>query len=273
MKASFNRPTVVLDHIGHVRSVQCNNSEITIAFKTPEAFEHAERTWNLHEFHLATYHVGCGDEYSGKRSYFLAKDPRFYIPSKSVTISAVPIEQKHSINAGEITWGTYKHPEYKRDVPVRGHVRLVKPRDPFLMQQGYPRDTPESPMPGRAADDQTLVRENKRALDLGQPVDLNNNVTALVNFFQSNAFDVSDIDEIVSGPDAPQFIDVDGTVETEDENGSVMQRDQNATYRAGTSLRDPLPQRHHLQDRDVLEFFEGLYNGIKDFFNVIQPLF
>ncbi|KAH8881082.1 hypothetical protein GQ53DRAFT_773647 [Thozetella sp. PMI_491] len=121
-EAVFNRPTVVLDHSSHLTGIQCKDGNITMYF-SQVAFDHAQAAWTYSEFNLVTYHVGCGDEYSGQRSYFLASAPQFYAPTRRVIVTAVLIESEKALDNAVVSWGTYQNPR-KRDVAVMGHVRV-----------------------------------------------------------------------------------------------------------------------------------------------------
>ena len=123
---------MVLDHSSHVSSLKCNASKIIASFDTQEAFEHVEKEWHFPQFNLITYHVGCGDEFHGQRSYFLAKNPSFDCDSKTVIVDSKPIDKNDAIQSGELSWGTYKDP--LQSDPVKGHIRLSEP-DPVYRNQ------------------------------------------------------------------------------------------------------------------------------------------
>ncbi|KAH8887403.1 hypothetical protein GQ53DRAFT_809091 [Thozetella sp. PMI_491] len=96
LKANFKLAAVVLDQSTHPWSVECpDDGTITVCFPR-RAFKHVTKAWDLPEFYISTFHINCGDEYSGQRSYFHATNPRF-----------------------DMATGTR--------VPVKGHVRLTKP--------------------------------------------------------------------------------------------------------------------------------------------------
>ncbi|KAH8886458.1 hypothetical protein GQ53DRAFT_844965 [Thozetella sp. PMI_491] len=147
LTAVFNLPTVVLDHSTHPLSVDCSaDDKITVCFQQPQ-FDHVQNAWNIPEFYVITFHVGCGDEYTGRRSYFHATNPRFNPTGRCVTVDARSIEQEDAIQSGEILFGTFRHPEYKTRVPVKGHIRLNVP-DPYpqvqegkQLQRGFARDS------------------------------------------------------------------------------------------------------------------------------------
>lgn len=77
LKGKFVRPTVVLDHTSHLQSITCTDTAIEACFTTKEAFDAVQKTWQLPEFNIMTYHVGCGDETNGKHSYFHATGAKF----------------------------------------------------------------------------------------------------------------------------------------------------------------------------------------------------
>ncbi|KAH8896306.1 hypothetical protein GQ53DRAFT_819421 [Thozetella sp. PMI_491] len=125
MTAYFNLPTVVLDQSTHPQSVRCSRDKIVICFQET-AFKHIETAWNRPEFYLITFHVGCGHEHNGQRSYFHASNPQFDGISRCATIATKLIQQEDAVNSGEIFVGTFLHPNHKNSIPVRGHVRFDK---------------------------------------------------------------------------------------------------------------------------------------------------
>lgn len=263
MKAIFNHPTVVLDHSSHLSSIQCSaNGMMKVCFRT-EAFEHVQRTWNISMLTIVTYHVGCGDEYNGQRSYFEAQTPRFDVKSSCVLVNATSIDHEHALSSGEITWGTYEHPEYRKIIPVKGHVRVTRPTDSQAKAPtNYRRDDGNETEVN--LDDLLGEPGTDNEGDRGEVIDLNNNGSALVDFFGTNNFDLSDIHDPVPQDEDLDFIKEDGTVGTdEQEHGPKRFR-----QRASPTLWDPPVRHHRLEDRGVVEFFQGLYNGVKSFFEV-----
>lgn len=125
-KANFTRPTIVLDHTSQVDSIECNEGKIKVCFNSERlGFSKAQSTWTLKRFNLATYHIGCGDETSGLRSYFLAENAEFEPDSGCVQVSASPLAYEDAIESGEIEWGTYR--EKGNNEPVKGHLAVNKP--------------------------------------------------------------------------------------------------------------------------------------------------
>lgn len=123
--ANYTLPAVVLEHSNHIKSVQCRDRSILICFQTEKAFETVKSWENLEAFHLITYHVGCGDESSGKRSFFNASQPVLIPSSRCVRLSTRPVEHKDVVESGEVSWGTYISPTEQRRTDTKGHVRMV----------------------------------------------------------------------------------------------------------------------------------------------------
>jgi hypothetical protein len=130
LKVKFVRPTVVLEHSDHIRSVQCGYKNITVCFQNPQAFEAVEDSWaTLHELNLVTYHVGCGNEAHGKRSFFHASNLIVDVKSMCVTGSTSSLHETEAFDSGDLKWGTYTSPKERRrgQQEAKGHVRVVRP--------------------------------------------------------------------------------------------------------------------------------------------------
>lgn len=113
---------------------------MTVCFSSPEAFKKAQTAWNIPEFNIATFHIGCGDELSGERSYFHAKRPTaINHRTKCLSIPTKRIQHTEALDSGEITWGTYIDPKDRKRTPVLGHIKLSEePRSPLLRRQDPP---------------------------------------------------------------------------------------------------------------------------------------
>lgn len=128
-----------------IRDIFCLCSEMNIVllpFPHPSKCLHGSYSLTCpksSELTLLLDSVGCGDEYSGKRSYYQANNPQFDAQSQCVTAMSQQVEQETTLTSGEIAWGTYKDPN--STVPVKGHIRMNKPSHPLLTR----RDTPPTP--------------------------------------------------------------------------------------------------------------------------------
>ncbi|KAH8890636.1 hypothetical protein GQ53DRAFT_765831 [Thozetella sp. PMI_491] len=244
MNANFNLPAVILDHTSGLRSIKCRgNQRIDICLK-PEAFRHAQNAWNISQFILVTYHIGCGDELSGKRSYFHAEHPQFDTTSACITLATAPIEQEDAVDSGKISWGTFHDPEKNKTMPVKGHVRLSEPVDPFLAR----RDSPH-----KRNSDKPSTRPDRNST-----VDLNDDKAAAISFFGDINPDFSGENEIL--PDSG-FINTDGTTETTD-----TANDEAVRRRAVAESRPRLPPpTNRLKSRFLGGLFKSLWNAIKGF--------
>ncbi len=115
-----------MDHTNQINSIQCNEGKIKVCFNSEGlGFSKVQSTWTLKRFNIATYHIGCGDETSGLRSYFLAENADFEPDSGCVRVSASPLAYEDAIESGEIEWGTYR--EKGNNEPVKGHLAVNKP--------------------------------------------------------------------------------------------------------------------------------------------------
>lgn len=117
----------MLDHTGHVERVDClDNNPTTVCFTSEEFKNVAKEAWKDGDFNLGTYHVGCGDEISGKRSYFhVAQPPAAHEDSRCLVLAAQSIDDHEAFHSGEIAWGTYMDPAYRKRTPAFGHVYMV----------------------------------------------------------------------------------------------------------------------------------------------------
>ena len=280
---------MVLDHTSHLRLIECGPKQIKVWFNRLQAFDHAERHWNLNEFHLVTYHVGCGNEYNGQRSYYLVKNAKFDPKAKSVTLDAKLIDQEDALVEGRVTWGTYQDPEHHKRNPAKSHIRLSRPEDKWrkdpkrrqvrqvqpINQRTVLEDGSALPEPADSKNEiassngrlPTSINGAEDEIEEGEPVNLDTNVTALINFFGTNDFDLTDYDEEEDPNDRFGFIDTNGTVLDDDEkNKGVGER---GTRRLGRSL--PLidrPPLSYKEKRFLGSFFKGLFEGIKKLVNV-----
>jgi hypothetical protein len=93
--------------------------------------------------------------------------------------------------------------------------------------------------------------------------DITDDVQALVDFYQTDDFDKSDIDELLQWFEDLDFIDYDGTVRTEPEDAAGhLDKRQRLAAEARQLLR-----RRILQKRGW-GLFEGIYNATKALVNV-----
>ncbi|KAJ5278653.1 hypothetical protein N7478_004025 [Penicillium angulare] len=130
LEAKFVRHTVVLDQSDHIKSVTCDDNNIQVCFKSPHALKAAGNSWGpLDSFNLATYHAGCGDESSGKRSYFHASSLSVNSDSMCVVMDATRVGESDALDSGVVSWGTYVDPNNRRRTPVKGHVRVNRPSE------------------------------------------------------------------------------------------------------------------------------------------------
>ena len=102
---------MVLDHSSHVSAIRCSaDGKMEVCFE-PAAFAHTQETWSaFSELNIITYHIGCGDEYNGQRSFFLAEDIEFDNGEPCVSFNTTSMAHEHAVSSGELSWGTYQLP-------------------------------------------------------------------------------------------------------------------------------------------------------------------
>ncbi|KAI0388747.1 hypothetical protein F5Y17DRAFT_180805 [Xylariaceae sp. FL0594] len=266
VKTKFSRPTIVLDHTDHLLSITCGDESINACF-TPEAFQYAQKTWAEHEFNLVTYHVGCGDEVTGTRSVFHAKQAKFDAETSCVEVSTKPVTYKDAMESGEITWGTYKDPE-KMHIPVKGHVRVSRPEAYSLddHQDAFPRRIRSGKAPRFVPRQHQYVAvegllpppppHGVSRAGKSKMVDLENNATALINFFGLGNYGLgANFAQPVPVDQSLDPIQLDGTTPTEQQEG----------YGGTTKARAEI-ERRRAQRRGQLQsrwFGEGLWEGLE----------
>ncbi|OJJ41938.1 hypothetical protein ASPWEDRAFT_82528, partial [Aspergillus wentii DTO 134E9] len=63
------------------------------------------------------------------RSFFRASNPTVD-DEECMTVSAEPLNERQAIHAGDLSWGTFLHPEYQKRQPAKGHVKTTMPEQP-----------------------------------------------------------------------------------------------------------------------------------------------
>lgn len=119
-------------------------NEIEVCFSNQEAFDAARHSWRAKDLTIVTFHVGCGDELSGKRSYFNTVG-HVLINERTRCIVARTREVSHdeALESGEIRWGTYEDPDNKKRMPSLGHVRMADPDEDEDENQPPPQEDPD----------------------------------------------------------------------------------------------------------------------------------
>ncbi|KAK3302880.1 uncharacterized protein B0T15DRAFT_559308 [Chaetomium strumarium] len=243
-RANFSRPTIVLDHSSQLKSIRCKNGKINICFKSNSTgFVKASNTWTMKTFNLATYHIGCGDETSGQRSYFLAENPQFDHDSGCVEVAAKPLAHEEAIASGERsnfyqpeTGQTSVCPAVDSEAPDSCTSRVPRHGMPGNATNGTDPDAPPFPP------------DFFKDLDDTSPRDITDDLQALINFFQTDNFDTSDISDLLQWFEDLDFIDYDGTL-------------------LAREARQLL--RRRIMQRRGWGLFEGIYNAAKALVNKI----
>ncbi|KAJ5995665.1 hypothetical protein N7481_002642 [Penicillium waksmanii] len=216
-----------------------------ICFNNPLAMATVEASWLTQGgINVATYHKGCGDESSGKRSFFHATQPSINLAGMCIVVSVTPIQESDALDSGVMTWGTYKDPQQRKRSPTKGHVRVTKPADSFNGGR------PDSPAARNVSD--------KYASNVTMDVALN--PWALKNFFNSSDIDTTHMGEKI---DPMNFVDM--------EDLEVPEPPTNMTRRSTTRLRTERTKRttteiskrssNELSRRDI---FSDIWNGLRD---------
>lgn len=89
MTLALNNPAVVLEQVDAVKSVVCDDNELTVSFSGSEAFEQAVKDWSESEegFILITNHMGnCDAEF--ERGFFMATGLTQSRDDLSITVAA-----------------------------------------------------------------------------------------------------------------------------------------------------------------------------------------
>ena len=88
-------PTVLLEQIASVISVDCSNTSVVVTFNNTDAFEATEAAWNAeNQFVLVTNHLGdCDAEL--ERSYFLVSSLSF----DSTTLVATASSERGNVSS------------------------------------------------------------------------------------------------------------------------------------------------------------------------------
>ncbi|KAJ6081027.1 hypothetical protein N7499_005901 [Penicillium canescens] len=245
LEAKFVRNTVILDQSDYVKSVACDDNDMQICFNNPIAMATIEASWLVQDgINLVTYHAGCGDESSGKRSFFHASQPLVNLVDMCVVVSVTPIQESDALDSGVMTWGTYNDPNKRKRSPTKGHVRATKPAQP------YNRGRPESPA-ARNVTDQYASNAT---------MDITLNPWAMENFFNNSDLDTTHMGEKI---DTMDFMDMD--------DPEVPEAHTNTTRRSSTRRRSERTKRtrteiskrasSELSRRDI---FTDLWNGLRD---------
>jgi hypothetical protein len=216
-----------------------------ICFNNPLAMATVEASWLVQGgINLVTYHAGCGDESSGKRSFFHASQPVVNLVDMCVVVSVASIQESDALDSGIMTWGTYNDPNQRKRSPTKGHVRVNKPTQP------YNRGRPDSP----AARNVTDQYASNATMDIGL------NPWAMKTFFNNSDLDATHMGKKI---DTMDFMDMDDL--------EVPEAHTNTTRRSSTRRRAERTKRtmtevlkrasSELSRRDILS---DIWNGLKD---------
>jgi hypothetical protein len=221
-----------------------------ICFNNPLAMATVEASWLIQGgINLATYHKGCGDESSGKRSFFHATQPSINLADMCIVVSVTPIQESDALDSGVVTWGTYNDPRQRKRSPTKGHVRVTKPAYSFNGGR------PDSPAARNVSD--------KYASNATMDVALN--PWALRSFFNSSGIDTTHMGEKI---DPMNFVDME---DLEVPEPPTNMTGTNMTRRSTTRLRTARTKRtmteiskRSLNDLSRRDIFSDIWNGLRD---------
>lgn len=228
-----------------------------ICFNNPLAMATAEASWLIEGgINLATYHRGCGDESSGKRSFFHATQPFINPRDMCIVMSVTLIQESDALDSGVMTWGTYKDPKQRKRSPTKGHVRLTKPA------YGSNKGRPDSPAARNVSD--------KYASNVTMDIALN--PWALENFFNSTDLDTTHMGEKI---DPMNFVDMEDLAVPKPPTNMTS---TNITRRSTTRLRNERTIRtmteiskrssNALSPRNI---FTDIWDGLRNLGRVRDP--
>ncbi|KAJ5086417.1 hypothetical protein NUU61_007724 [Penicillium alfredii] len=202
-----------------------------VCFKTPKAFNVIEHSWGSQEnFNLATYHVGCGDESSGKRSFFHASKPSVNSEDMCVVIPVTPIDESEALHSGVMSWGTYTDPNERRRSPTKGHVRVANPNT-----------NGTKPMPS------------------GGNMDIVTDPSALKTFFNNSHMDTSNMGQMAPGIDFMSTEDPEIPEKSTNNTGRLSARSR-ALRTKRTRAEISERSSSELARRDI---FKGMLRGLQ----------
>lgn len=205
-------------------------------------------------FNLATYHVGCGDETSGKRTFFHASDLSVYPDTKCAVMAAVPIDEEQALDSGVVTWGTYESPDEKRRSLVKGHVRPVMPTTKPKLRKtpGGKKPVSMSRRPIRLHNGTMHGNGTNGTVPIYQDfMDLTSQPVALRTFFNDSKIDTKHMKDEV---DVMDFLPMDGEMEK-----------MNSTEMGGnfTKRHTSLMTRRHAEMMYRRGIFGDIWDGLK----------
>lgn len=115
LNATFSFPTVILEHSAYISRVDWSESELSIRFNSPGAYEYVKQSWNLPEaslvprdlitpFVLAT----TAQESSGaQRDYFIVNKVHYDDADLVVVCYGSDLDLDGAVDDLGIQWGSY----------------------------------------------------------------------------------------------------------------------------------------------------------------------
>jgi hypothetical protein len=250
LEGKFVRGTVVLDQSDHIKSVTCDMDDIQVRFKNSSALQVAESSWRGDDgFNLATYHVGCGDEASGKRSFFHVSHTSFNIHTLCAVMTVTEIQEEEALESAVLSWGTYTDPSNRKRSPAKGHVRVERPKNSNHRLPGRPMRT----MNG------TVITSNVTEPPvINGTVDITTNPKAFHYFFNNSQLNTTDMGAKI--PTMP-FLDIDD-YETPDAKNVSRRSSLRSRHERHRRIHTELAARSTsaLARRD---FFGDIWEGLK----------
>ncbi|KAJ5273954.1 hypothetical protein N7478_009079 [Penicillium angulare] len=256
LEGKFVRGTVVLDQSNHIKSVICDTDDIQVCFKNSSALQAAESSWARDGgFNLATYHVGCGDEGSGKRTFFHVSHTSFNNQTMCAVMTVTEISEEEALESAVLSWGTYTDPTNRKRSPTKGHVRVQRPGNSNHTLRGSNHTLPGRPM--RTMNGTVIIGNPTEPPIINGTTDITTDPNAFHYFFNNSHLNTTDMGAKI--PTMP-FLDID---DYENENSknvsrrSLMRSRHERTNRVRTELSTRSTSA--LARRD---FFGDIWDGI-----------
>lgn len=104
-KASFNAPSVVIDHCGYAKTVY-SNGQLVISFSYPAAYTAAKNQWKgLDKLYIMTYTPGCGNYAKGEHCFFSATQFSYDENTNTITCSGAAKPVTDCVDGYQVDFG------------------------------------------------------------------------------------------------------------------------------------------------------------------------
>lgn len=105
VQLSMNYPTVLLENIAFIESIDCEEDSVTVTFNSSSAFETTLTAWSAEgDFIMITNHLGnCDAEV--ERGFFLTTNLNWNAQALTVTATAVQSNISHAAGEADVSFG------------------------------------------------------------------------------------------------------------------------------------------------------------------------